>query len=717
MDLCLMADGFSWLSPTSWLHILMVCIGLGMVIFVHELGHFLVAKWCGVKCEKFYIGFDIYDLRLFRFQWGETEYGIGVIPLGGYVKMLGMDDNPAKAAEAAEEVRHPKSSTTKDEASASTEIAAVERQEPPPAPPTEEEYELDPRSYQAKAVWQRMLIISAGVIMNVIFAWIFASIAWSLGVPDPTCEIGNTVPGGPAYVAGLKPGDRIIQIGRNGREAMNLRFVNDLAHSVVYNGTEQDIELLILHPDGSKEWFKMRPRDDIYRTKDGSRIPVIGIDRVATNKLAKTDPIVPNTPAAAVKQSVDGKPGTFEGGDVIVKIDDSPVSDYYDMKRLFAQRMNKTVRVTVRRGEEGREVQFDVGPNPMRTLGLVMQIGPIVGVQPGSPAYSAGLKEGDIVRKIDGAPVGDPMTLVQRMLDVAGKPVDIEFLRKDNVETVSVVPRLPEMSDSYEFGHPISIEALGVAVPVLNKVQDVEPGSPADTQGIKPGDTIVRAQFKLVEGAKVDKKLILLPTDPIDLETNPRDWPVVHASMQRALPETRVEVTFRRGERKESTVTMQPIVSDKWFSDARGIHLVLKQEVFYASSLGESVWFGLRETYEDMGFVLGFLGKLVTGKLSITNFGGPGTIAVAATSEASQGPSRLLLFLTLLSANLAIVNFLPIPVLDGGHMMFLTYEAIFRRPLSEKWFLRFSYLGLFFILGLMFLVISLDVWRISAWFG
>ena len=78
--------------------ILMVALGLGAVIFVHELGHFLVAKACGVKCEKFMIGFDIGGYKLSR-KWGETEYGIGILPLGGYVKMLGQDDDPAHIAE------------------------------------------------------------------------------------------------------------------------------------------------------------------------------------------------------------------------------------------------------------------------------------------------------------------------------------------------------------------------------------------------------------------------------------------------------------------------------------------------------------------------------------------------------------------------------------------------------------------------------------------
>ncbi len=84
-----------------------VALGIGLVIFVHELGHFVAAKTFGVKCEKFYVGFDVpirigpikFPRTLGKFRYGETEYGIGVIPLGGYVKMLGQDDDPRKAEE------------------------------------------------------------------------------------------------------------------------------------------------------------------------------------------------------------------------------------------------------------------------------------------------------------------------------------------------------------------------------------------------------------------------------------------------------------------------------------------------------------------------------------------------------------------------------------------------------------------------------------------
>src|SRR5262245_11244693 len=145
--------------------ILKVAIGLGAVIFVHELGHFLVAKMCGVKIEKFMIGFDIGGYKL-AWRRGETLYGIGILPLGGYVKMLGQDDDPAHIAEQMQKSQLDPNSTD-----------AV-----PIKGPNGETYYVDRRSYLAKSVPQRMAIISAGVVMSIIFAFIFAVIAYGMGV-------------------------------------------------------------------------------------------------------------------------------------------------------------------------------------------------------------------------------------------------------------------------------------------------------------------------------------------------------------------------------------------------------------------------------------------------------------------------------------------------------------------------------------------------------
>ncbi len=95
------------------------------------------------------------------------------------------------------------------------------------------------------------------------------------------------------------------------------------------------------------------------------------------------------------------------------------------------------------------------------------------------------------------------------------------------------------------------------------------------------------------------------------------------------------------------------------------------------------------------------------------NLGGPISIAAVAGSEASEGISRLLMFLTFLSANLAVLNFLPIPVLDGGHMVFLAYEGVTGKPPNERVQVALTYLGLLLILTLMVWVLGLDFGLIS----
>ena len=180
MGMCLIASVASLLGLAAV--IVKVGLGLGAVIFVHELGHFLVAKACGVKCEKFFIGFDIGGYKLSH-RWGETEYGIGILPLGGYVKMLGQDDDPAHIAD---EMRKCEIAPGSPEAN---EIVG----------PNGEKYFVDRRSYLAKSVPQRMAIISAGVCMNVIFAFIFAVIAYGMGVSYMPCIVSETVPGSPAW--------------------------------------------------------------------------------------------------------------------------------------------------------------------------------------------------------------------------------------------------------------------------------------------------------------------------------------------------------------------------------------------------------------------------------------------------------------------------------------------------------------------------------------
>src|SRR5262249_39890175 len=146
--------------------------GIGLLIFLHELGHFLLAKWNGVKVEKFSIGFG---RTIFGFTRGETEYVVAMIPLGGFVKMLGE------------------------------------------GPEDEEHKSTDPRAYPNKSVGARMAIISAGVIMNVLLGLACFVYAYGRGMTETPAKVGVVKAGTPAFEAGLRAGDEIVAIdGREG---------------------------------------------------------------------------------------------------------------------------------------------------------------------------------------------------------------------------------------------------------------------------------------------------------------------------------------------------------------------------------------------------------------------------------------------------------------------------------------------------------------------
>lgn len=152
---------------------------LGLLIFVHELGHFLAAKRLGVGVVRFSLGFG--PVLLSR-RIGETEYALSAIPLGGYVKMIGEEEDGIQGGE---------------------EIASEE----PPSPP-----QLRADSFANKPAWARATIIFAGPAFNLLFAWLLYSILFATGVPVLTTAVGDVKEGMPAAAAGIEAGDTIRAI-------------------------------------------------------------------------------------------------------------------------------------------------------------------------------------------------------------------------------------------------------------------------------------------------------------------------------------------------------------------------------------------------------------------------------------------------------------------------------------------------------------------------
>lgn len=167
-------------------------IVLGVLIFVHELGHFLFAKMMGVSVEKFSLGFGP---KLFGKKIGETEYLLSAFPLGGYVKMFG----EGGFVEGGETHHQPE-----DE-----DAEATRNAEPVMRELTEEEKS---RSFAHKPVLARIAIVLAGPVFNLIFAWMIFIVLCMMGVPTVTAKIGEALKDKPAARAGVQKGDVITSI-------------------------------------------------------------------------------------------------------------------------------------------------------------------------------------------------------------------------------------------------------------------------------------------------------------------------------------------------------------------------------------------------------------------------------------------------------------------------------------------------------------------------
>ena len=348
-----------------------------------------------------------------------------------------------------------------------------------------------------------------------------------------------------------------------------------------------------------------------------------------------------------------------------------------------------------------------------------MKMLPIIAVQKGSPAEIAGIKEGDLITGISGFEEIDPMALPEQLIPLAGQSLTITLQRGESAETVTktVTLRKPTVFHAFHSkGKPIAVETLGVAYGVGREVSATWPGFPADGP-LQKGDEIIRVDFiaankdiaELETGSQKEEHFVTIGEDEIN-------WPHIHYKLQTIFPTTKVKLTFKRGG-QQKTVELVPQDAEDVFNPERRFIFKTLSEDHKVDSLGEAFSLGLRETGEGITQVVFVLYKLVSGGLSPTKLGGPGTIAVVAGAEASQGTSRLLVFLTLLSANLAVVNFLPIPVLDGGHVVFLTWELIFRKPMNERVMFGLQVVGLSFILALMLFVIGMDVYRLSGMAG
>ncbi len=195
----------------SWL---LVVVGFSALIILHEFGHFILAKATGMRVERFFLFFPP---KLVSVKRGETEYGIGMIPLGGFVKITGMNPEELEPRDDPQEGNFGRAGLETDDAGRDTPQGLLERVEASGQDPSERKEELSPeilkRAYYNQPVWKRVVVIAAGPAMNILIAFVILFfLAFSLNqITGPGLKIADLTDDSPAKTV-LEPGDKVLSI-------------------------------------------------------------------------------------------------------------------------------------------------------------------------------------------------------------------------------------------------------------------------------------------------------------------------------------------------------------------------------------------------------------------------------------------------------------------------------------------------------------------------
>ncbi len=388
---------------------------LGVLIFFHELGHFVVAKLCGVRVLKFCLGFGSpIGFGRYRLAWkrGHTEYAIAWFPLGGFVKMLG--ENPEDAGE--------------DEVAASPE-----------------------ETLGAKPTWQKLAIFFAGPAMNLILPIFFFMALMGIGEDRALPVVGMVEIASPAERAGLRAGDRVVEV----------------AGQPVAWWDEID-ELVRAHPDRELSLAIERAGERLaLPLVVGARAEVDPFQRVSEVGFAglshrRLRPVL-GIPELGVPAARAG----LRSGDRVTAVGEVPVEDWDGFARAYAAAQG-VVEIAVERiaaaeaaaqGAPGaaapaepktESLRFRVAPlGAVAALGVIPANVLVSGVAPDSPAETAGMRAGDLILEVDGAPVGSFASFAEHVRASQGRPLALRIARGGEVVALEVAPRLAEVETGF----------------------------------------------------------------------------------------------------------------------------------------------------------------------------------------------------------------------------------------------------------------------------
>lgn len=602
-------------SLITVLHYLLTIFGIGLVIFVHELGHYMAARAVGIRVEAFSIGFGP---RLLGFRRGGTDYKLCLIPLGGFVKMAGEDPTEGRTGAGDE--------------------------------------------FGSKSIPARILVITAGVIMNVVFACVALPVAFMMGVPFEAPVLGSVTAGGAAWRSGLREGDRIRAV--DGVECLSFE------DAVLGYATGGDAVRMTIERAGKTFDVSLSP----VREASAGR-PDLGVR-------GRTEPFVLAAEAADANLPEDKPAGHrarhgLRPGDVLVAIDDLPFGLWRaegmqsELRRLVPRKLR------VRRGDVESEILLPPLSTPSDeppSFGLEQAGLAVAAVGADSFAAKAGMKVGDRVVAVDDRPVARPADLRRAFASGALKL----RIASPTGELREIASEDPALRRSFTDDVHFEVEASRLSP---------RPGGPAEAAGASPGDRLV----------SVDGKHATFE----DLRALPASDKPFAVAVQRTTNNISAETIL--------PLSRGPIAINSAFADL-GAPKIYYETV--KASFGDAWSKGAAHTVAMTRRVLQTIRSIFNRRVSADNLGGIITIFRSSVASTEVAPSRGLLFLAFISLNLAVLNILPIPVLDGGWLMFLLIEAVRRKPLSERVMAVFQWIGFLLVMGLMVYVTWNDIARL-----
>ncbi len=613
----------------SFLYFLLL---LGALVFIHELGHFIVAKLSDVRVDAFSLGFGP---ALLKKKWGETEYRISIIPLGGYVKMLGEDPemdalqndwaqkDGAKDGDTAEDkdggkgLQSDELSKTGDvsEPSPASPQANAAADESPSSKSRAEGSSLERlrpgdkdygRALNHKPIWKRTLIVVAGPVFNLILPFViffFMFLGDSQLLPS---VIGSVQKNGPGWNAGLRAGDEVVAI-----EGQQINYWWQFQKAVDEGaGTEMTFTV---RRDGKVFDVKATPEpEEVMKLKQVGLTQTHGRVKVAPHAVEARVWVRPDSPAQKAGLR------TF---DRIVSVNGDEVTAWHQVESHLAK--GQPLKLVVARPDESAEPEpgeiaesapFTVALQPTAELGLDSFEMAVFSVEEGSAAEQIGLQKGDRIVSLEGQDFLFFELMLHHLAQKVGDDHTLVWEGPDGLKTASFV--LTAATEKGEFNEERQVVKFGA-------------------QGLPGG-----------------------ANEPALIDNEKRLAYAMHQTWSKST------------------------------------------EAFMVT--GASIY------------------GLFAGKVPVKDLGGPILIYDMAAKTSEYGWEYFANVMAWLSISLGIVNLLPIPMMDGGHLMFFAIEAVIRRPVPIRVREIASYIGLAIIGLLMITVFFNDIVRkwglFEGWF-